>query len=127
MSEHSVLFHSQVPGHQCKNEYSWSHLLCLITSKLNIFSYSSIAGFPGGASGKGPPANSGDIREAVSVLGSGRCPDGGHDNPLQYSCLENPMDRGAWRATVYRVTKNRTQLKRLSTHAPVYWVIRAKK
>ena len=41
---------------------------------------------------------------------------GRHGNPLQHSCLENPMDRGAWRATVHRVTKSRTQLKRLSTH-----------
>ena len=92
-----------------------------------MFIYGPNTGFPGGASGKGPPANAGDIGEAVSVLGLGRSPDGGHDSPLQHSCLENPMYRGAWRATVHRVTKNRTQLKRLSTHAPVYWVIRAKK
>ena len=48
-------------------------------------------------------ANAGDIRKVVSVLGSGRAPRGGCGNPLQYSCLENPMDRGAWRATVHRV------------------------
>ena len=51
------------------------------------------------------PANAGDTREAVSILGSGRCPGGGNGNPLQYSCLENPMDRGAWRAAVQGVTK----------------------
>ena len=62
---------------------------------------------------KNPPANAGD---ACSILGSGR-PSGGHGNPLQYSCLENPMDRGAWWAAVHRVTKTQTQLKRLSTHA----------
>ena len=45
----------------------------------------------------------------------GRSPRGGHGNPLQYSCLENPMDRGAWQATVHRVTKSQTQLKRLSS------------
>ena len=47
---------------------------------------------------KNPPANAGDIRDMGSVPGSGRSPRGGHGNPLQYSCLENPMDRGAWRA-----------------------------
>ena len=45
---------------------------------------------------KNPPANSGDIREAGSIPGWGRSPGGGHGNPLQYSCLENPMDRAAW-------------------------------
>ena len=53
---------------------------------------------------KNPPANAGDIRDAGSIPRSGRCPGGGHGNPLQYSCLENPMDRGAWQATVHRVT-----------------------
>ena len=47
----------------------------------------------------------------------GRYPGGGKGNPLQYSCLENPMDRGAWQATVHRVTKSSSQLKQLSTHA----------
>ena len=46
-----------------------------------------------------PPASAGDIRDVGSVPGSGRSLGGGHGNPLQYSCLENPMDRGAWRAT----------------------------
>ena len=57
---------------------------------------------------KNPPANAGDRRDAGSVPGSGRSPGGGHGNPLQYSCLENPMDRGAWWATVYSITKSRT-------------------
>ena len=48
---------------------------------------------------KNPSANSGDIREVGSISGSGRSPGTGHNNPLQYSCLENPMDRGAWQAT----------------------------
>ena len=47
-----------------------------------------------------PPANAGDVRDVVSVPGLGRSPGGGHGNPLQYSYLENPMDRGAWQATV---------------------------
>ena len=48
---------------------------------------------------KNPPPNAGDIRDAGSIPGSGRNLGGGHGNPLQYSCLENPMDRGAWQAT----------------------------
>ena len=51
---------------------------------------------------KNPPANAGDTRDACSIPGSGRSPRGGHGNPLQYSCLENPMDREAWRAAVHR-------------------------
>ena len=64
---------------------------------------------------KNPPANAGDMRDVGLIPGSGRSPGGGNDNPLQYSCLENPMDRGIWQATVHRVTKSRTQLKCLST------------
>ena len=50
-----------------------------------------------------------------SIPESGRSPGGGHGNPLQYSCLENPMERGAWRATVHRVAKSWIKLKGLST------------
>ena len=60
---------------------------------------------------KNPPANAGDIRDSGSIPGSGRSPGGGHGNPLQCSCLENPMDRQAWRATVHRVAKSWTRLK----------------
>ena len=55
---------------------------------------------------KNPPANAGDIRDPSSIPGSGSSPGGGNSNPLQYSCLENPMDRGAWRATVHGVVKS---------------------
>jgi len=55
---------------------------------------------------KTPPATVGDIRDVGSVPGSGRSPGGGHGNPFQYSCLGNSMDRGAWWATVYKVTKS---------------------
>ena len=57
------------------------------------------------------PANAGDVRDTGSIPGSGRSPGGGHGNPLQYSYLENPMDRGAWQAIVNGVAKSRTQLK----------------
>ena len=66
---------------------------------------------------KNPPASAGDIRDADSIPGLGRSPGGGNGNPLQYSCLENSMDRGAWWAAVCRVAKSWTQLKWLSTHA----------
>ena len=52
---------------------------------------------------KQPPANEGDFRDMGSGSGSGRSSGGGHGNPLQYSCLENPMDRGTWQAMVHRI------------------------
>ena len=67
---------------------------------------------------KNPSTNAGEARDLGSIPGSGRFPGGGHANPLQYSCLENSMDRGAWQATVHRVTQSRAQVKRLSTQAP---------
>ena len=64
---------------------------------------------------KNPPPNVG--RDIGSIPGSGRSPGDGHGNPLQYSCLKNPMGRGAWHAIVHRVVKSWTRLKRLSVHA----------
>ena len=61
-------------------------------------------------------ANKGDIRDVSSIPGSGRSSGGGHGNSLQYSCLENPSDRGAWWAMVQKVTKTGTRLKWLSMH-----------
>ena len=60
---------------------------------------------------KNLPASAGTIRDVGSTPGSGRSPAGGHGNPLQYSCLENPMDRGAWQASVHGVAKSWTRLK----------------
>ena len=57
---------------------------------------------------KNPPGSVGDIRDVDSIPGLGRSPGGGHGNPFQYSCLENPMNRGAWQATVHGVTKSQT-------------------
>ena len=78
-------------------------------------------GCPGGMPGKELPANTGDVRDVGLIPGSGRSSAGGHGNPLQYSCLENPTDRGAWWATVHGVTKSQTWLKRLSTHKQQVW------
>ena len=66
---------------------------------------------------KNPPANAGNAKDPGMIPGSGRYPGGGHGNPLQYSCLENPMDRGACGVTVHSIAKSQTQLKQLSTHA----------
>ena len=63
-------------------------------------------GFPGGAVVKNPPASVGNIRDGDLIPGSGRSLGGGEGSPLQHSYLENPMDRGAWQATVHRVAKS---------------------
>ena len=70
---------------------------------------------------KKSPANAGNIRDTGLIPGPGRSPGGGHGNPFQYSCLKNPIDRGAWWATVHRVAKSRTWLKWLSTHTRELW------
>ena len=70
---------------------------------------------------KNPPASAGDVKDAGSIPGLGRSPGGGSGNPLQYSSLENPMDRGAWWAIIHRVAKSQTQLKRLSPHAKLLY------
>ena len=63
---------------------------------------------------KNPRANAGDIRVEDLIPGSGRSTGERHGKQLQYSCLENPMDKGAWRATIHRISKSQKQLKRLS-------------
>ena len=74
-------------------------------------------GFPGGPVVTYPPAKAGDTKDSGSIPGWQRSPEGGHGNPLQYSCLENPMDRGAWQTRVHRIAKSRTRLTWLSTYA----------
>ena len=75
-------------------------------------------GFPGGSDAKESAGNAGDL---ASIPGLGRSPGGGYGNPLQYSCLENPMDRVAWRAAVH----SRARLKQLNTHAQelIQWIV----
>ena len=73
-------------------------------------------GFPGVLVVKNPPSNAGNIRDKGSIPGSERSLGGEYGNSLQYSCLKNPMDRGAWRAMVHRVAKSQRQLKLLSTY-----------
>ena len=73
---------------------------------------SEIWGFPGGSVVQNPPANPGDVG---SVRGSGRSPGGGNGNPLQYFCLENPMDRGAWWLQSMQLQKRQTCLSTYAT------------
>ena len=74
-------------------------------------------GFPGGSDGKESACNAGDLG---SIPGSGRPPGGGHGNPLQYACLENPMDRGALRVPVHAVAKSWTRLSSTAQHSTFY-------
>ena len=106
----------------------------------------SLWGFPAGTSGKEPacqcrrlkrcrfdlwvrkipwrrPANAGEVRDMGSIPGLGRSPGGRHDNPLQYSWLENPMDRGAWWALVHRVAKSWIQVKWVSTRTHTHIIM----
>ena len=77
---------------------------------------------PRRCSGKNPPANAGDARYEGLIPGSGRSPGEGHGNPLWYPCLENPMDRGAWWATLHGVTKSWTQLS-MCAHTHICYLI----
>ena len=79
----------------------------LLPVQLHSQSKASVNICPLPKSGKELPAKAGDIRDVGSSPGLGRSLGGGYGNPLQYSCLENPMDRGAWRATVHRLAKSR--------------------
>ena len=72
-------------------------------------------GFPGGSVVKNLPVNAGGARDVGSISGSGRSPGVGNSNPLQYSCLENPMDREAWWTTVHGVVKDLDTTSRLTT------------
>ena len=85
-----------------KMKRKWGIQLYFTQSKIQL------GGFPGGSVIKNPPVNAGD---KGSVPGSERSPGGGNDNPLQYSCLENPMDREAWRARVHGVGRLSKGLK----------------
>ena len=69
------------------------------------------AGFLGGTSGEEHACQCRNVRDSGLIPGLGRSPGGGHGNPLQYTCLENPLDRGAWGAIAYWVTQSQTRLK----------------
>ena len=69
--------------------------MCVTYTHTHTHTHTHTQGFPGGIGGKEPPANAGDGRDAGSIPGLGRSPGGENGNPLQYSCWDNPMDRGA--------------------------------
>ena len=103
----------------------WSCLclgcICHDALSLNMSVYNSTEqGYsltqPGGSVVKNPPASSGDGRDMGSISRLGRSPGEGNGNPLQYSCLENPMDRGAWQATVHGVTKRQAHDRYTQCH-----------
>ena len=87
----------------------WPLVQILLNTSYLAFTL-SFRGFPGGSVVKNTPASAGDAGDAGSIPGSGRCSGGGHGDPLQYSCLGKPMDRGAWWAMVYVVAKSWTRL-----------------
>ena len=92
---------------------SWVLMWSMVTIEIINKTY---LGFLGGASGKEPACQCRQNLTLVWSLGWEDSPGGGHGNPFQYSCLENPIDRRDWQATVYRVTKSQTRLKQLSKH-----------
>ena len=94
MTYHSSL--PQTPGNHCS-------ILCFYA-----FDYVIYMGLPQWLSGKESACNAGAAGDMALIPGLGKSPGGGLGNLLQYSCLENPMDRGAWRATVHRIAKNQT-------------------
>ena len=93
--------------------YNDSQLRGLLPERHLVMAGDILAASQGVLVVKNLPASAGDVRGVGSIPGSGRPTGGGHGSPLPYSCLENPMDREAWRAPVHRVTQSRTRLKRL--------------
>ena len=95
---------------------SFQNIQCFTDASTDIIYHTGKvdSGSPDGAVGKNLPDSAGDTRDMGLIPGSERSPGGGNGTPLQYSCLENPMDRGAWWATVHGVIKSQTRLKQLS-------------
>ena len=93
---------------------SWPHFLICIWHIIIM-----IGGLLRWLSGRESACIAGATENAGSIPGSGRSPGGGHVNPLQYSCLENPMDRGTWQATVHRIAESQTWLKWFSMHLQI--------
>ena len=91
---------------------------------MSLLKLQNAKGLPWWFSGKESAWNVGDVG---SILGSGRCPEGGRGNPFQYFCLVNPMDRGAWWAVVHRITKSQTWLNQLSMYTSTEYKINTQK
>ena len=89
-------------------QVSYGVSLCLVSTSLKMGPVTVSRGFPSGTSGKNLPADAGGIRDTSAIPGLGRSHVGGHGNPLQYSRLENPQDKGAWWATIHGVAESDT-------------------
>ena len=98
---------------------NWAGLIFGAGRPLHWQAFTSTPALPWGPSSKESARNAGDTGDKGSIPGSGRSAAGGYGNPFRYSCLENPMGRGAWRATVHGVAKSRTWLKRLSRNTHI--------
>ena len=94
---------------------------CKESDMISQLNNNQVTYFSGGTVVKNLPANARDTKDSGSIPGSGRSPREGNGNQLQYSCLENPMDRGAWWATVHGGCKSQTRLKRLSSSSSHFW------
>ena len=94
--------------HSCLYTHTYTHT--------HTHTHTHTWGFPGGANGKEPTGQCKRLKRWESIPGLGRSSGGGLSNPIQYSCLGNPMDREAWWATVHRITNSWTRLKRLRWH-----------
>ena len=112
----------------------WAQQLCvwqlvlLLTIWKTIGSYlQNVWGFPGGAGGKEPACKCRRHKRRGFHPWVRKIRGGGHDNPLQYSCLEDPMDRGAWGATVHGIGKSQTRPKQLSTHTHMFFKVSTNK
>ena len=108
---------------QCRSLPSRSNSIPYATVNTFIRSYSTGCTFPSGSDGKESDWSAGDLG---LIPGSGRSPGEGNGNPLQYSCLENPMDGGAWWATIHGVTKSQTWMSNFTftlCNWPVYWEV----
>ena len=106
-------FHKMISGEEGLDNRDQYFLLIEVQLIYNIV---NIYTLPQWLSNKESACNAGAAEDAGSIPGSGRSPGGGQGNPLQYSCLQNPKDRGAWQATVHGITKSQTLLKWLSTY-----------
>ena len=104
LSYHRLALEGNLLRWLCQASPTWSLVKTTVWVKTGVC-VCVFEGFPGGAV-KSPPANAGDKRDVGLIPGLGRIPGGGHSNPLQYSYLENLMDRGVWRATVHGLTES---------------------
>ena len=114
MTNYSSIFAWRIPWTEGPSRLQWGHKESDVTERLTLLPIGSDGPFQVLLVVKNLPANTKDVRDVGTIPGSGRSPGGGHGNPLQYCCLENPMDRGTWEAIVHWVTKS--EMTELTVH-----------